>query len=160
MNGDMMKYEKLLVAAQALLETENNFISLLANASAFLNEHLSTLNWVGFYLYDKTVLRVGPFQGKVACSIITPPNGVCGTAFAKGETIVVDDVHTFEGHIACDAASQSEIVIPILSQKHGKIGVLDIDSPIKSRFDQELTVFLETFVSLLTKYIDNLESIY
>ena len=106
----------------------------MSNASALLNQFLTDVNWVGFYLLKSDELVLGPFQGLPACIRIPIGKGVCGTAAQKRETIRVDDVHLFPGHIACDAASQSEIVIPIIKNDR-LIGVLDIDSPIKCRFD-------------------------
>lgn len=115
-----------------------------------LFENLPDINWAGFYLYEAQTdeLVLGPFQGKVACIRIKNGNGVCGTAFAKNESVVVDNVHDFPGHIACDAKSQSEIVIPLM--KNGKtIGVLDVDAPITSRFDEIDRGYLEDFVLIL-----------
>jgi GAF domain-containing protein len=135
---------------QAILEGETNLIANLSNASALLYEHLTDINWAGFYLWDETdeELVLGPFQGKVACVRIASGKGVCGTSFEKQETIVVPDVHEFPGHIACDAASQSEIVVPLV--KNGKaLGVLDIDAPIKDRFKQEDKELLEEFAQVL-----------
>lgn len=121
---------------EAVLSASHNPISNLANASALLWEELSDINWVGFYLWDGEKLYLGPFQGKVACTEILPGKGVCGTAVLRDETIVVENVHTFSGHIACDSASNSEIVIPL--HKDGQIyGVLDIDSPLFGRFTEK-----------------------
>lgn len=138
----------------ALLANESNLIANLSNASALLNEHFSDINWAGFYLWDEeqNELVLGPFQGKVACVRIANGSGVCGTAFKEEKTIVVPDVHLFPGHIACDAASQSEIVVPLM--KNGrKIGVLDIDAPIKNRFSEEDKNTLEEFSSVLLQAI-------
>ncbi|MCD8506412.1 MAG: GAF domain-containing protein [Alkalibacterium thalassium] len=123
---------------QAVLADEPNLIANLSNASALLFDHLTDVNWAGFYLWDTTdqELVLGPFQGKVACVRIKDGSGVCGTAFKNEETIVVPDVHQFPGHIACDAASESEIVVPLIKDGR-KIGVLDIDAPIKNRFSQD-----------------------
>lgn len=137
---------------EAIIGDETNLIANLSNAAALLFENLKDINWSGFYLFEETSgeLVLGPFQGKVACIRIPVGRGVCGTAFQKKESLFVNDVHEFPGHIACDARSQSEIVIPL--EKNGKIiGVLDIDAPIKSRFDQEDQEHLETFVQLLLK---------
>lgn len=141
-----------LVLAQfnALIEDEPNWIANLSNASALLNETLENINWVGFYLWDDAdeELILGPFQGKVACIRIASGNGVCGTSFENAETIVVPDVNEFPGHIFCDAASQSEIVVPLM--KDGKaIGVLDVDAPVRSRFGDEEKELLEGFVDIL-----------
>ncbi|SDQ53159.1 GAF domain-containing protein [Carnobacterium viridans] len=134
----------------AVIGDETNFIANLSNAAALLFENLPTINWAGFYLYEPTSdeLVLGPFQGKVACIRIQNGKGVCGTAFAKRESIFVVDVNQFPGHIACDAASQSEIVIPLI--KDGRvIGVLDIDAPVTSRFDAIDQKYLEEFVQIL-----------
>lgn len=143
---------KDLVLAQfkALIADEPNWIANLSNASALLNETLDNINWVGFYLWDDAdeELILGPFQGKVACIRIASGNGVCGTSFEQGKTIVVPDVNEFPGHIFCDAASQSEIVVPLM--KDGKaIGVLDVDAPVQSRFGDEEKELLEGFVDVL-----------
>lgn len=144
-------YELVLKQLQALIADEPNFIANLSNASALLNVFLTEVNWVGFYLTDETkpnMLVLGPFQGLPACVRIPFGRGVCGTAASSMETQLVADVHAFPGHIACDAASQSEIVVPMVVD--GKvIGVLDIDSPIKDRFDEMDKVYLEKFVSIL-----------
>ena len=144
-------YELVLKQLQALIADEPNFIANLSNASALLNVFLTEVNWVGFYLTDETkqdMLVLGPFQGLPACVRIPFGRGVCGTAASSMETQLVADVHAFPGHIACDAASQSEIVVPMVV--NGKvIGVLDIDSPIKDRFDELDKVYLEKFVSIL-----------
>jgi GAF domain-containing protein len=136
----------------SLLEDESDTIANLSNASALLNQFLTDVNWVGFYLLKSDELVLGPFQGLPACVRIPVGKGVCGTAAQKRETIRVDDVHLFPGHIACDAASQSEIVIPVIKDDQ-LIGVLDIDSPIKSRFDETDQEYLEQFVQTLVKYI-------
>lgn len=148
-----MKYVFLLESAKALLQDSPNNLSLLSNASAFINDNIENLNWVGFYLFDGTKLTLGPFQGKVACEIIHPSRGVCGTAYTTKEIQVVKDVHAIDNHIACDPLSSSETVIPIIN--HGEVwGVFDLDSPIVNRFDQDLVDFLTKFVEILTKYID------
>jgi GAF domain-containing protein len=144
-------YELVLKQLHALISDEPNFIANLSNASALLNVFLDNINWVGFYLTDETkqdMLVLGPFQGLPACVRIPFGRGVCGTAASTQDTQLVADVHAFPGHIACDAASQSEIVVPMVVG--GKmIGVLDIDSPIKDRFDEVDKVYLEKFVSIL-----------
>ncbi|RED55994.1 GAF domain-containing protein [Cohnella lupini] len=136
----------------SLLEDESDTIANLSNASALLNQFLTDVNWVGFYLLKSDELVLGPFQGLPACVRIPIGKGVCGTAAQKRETIRVDDVHLFPGHIACDAASQSEIVIPVIKNDQ-LIGVLDIDSPIKSRFDEADQESLEQFVQTLVNHI-------
>ena len=124
----------------------------LANASALLNEKLDDINWVGFYTVKDGKLVLGPFQGKVACTIIPLGRGVCGTAAATDSTQLVPDVHKFSGHIACDSASNSEIVIPI--HRRGEVfGVLDIDSPLFGRFTEEDRQGLESFVKILEEVI-------
>ena len=129
----------LIQQLQSLAEADSWFVPLLANASALLYEALSSLNWAGFYLVRGEALALGPFQGRLACVRIPRGKGVCGAAVVRGETVVVDDVHAFPGHIACDSASRSEIVIP-LSRKGVMWGVLDIDSPVEARFgDAERT---------------------
>lgn len=120
----------------------------LANASALLWQHLEDINWAGFYLLEGKTLVHGPFQGKPACIEIPLGKGVCGTAVAQSATVRVEDVHDFPGHIACDSASRSEIVIPI--RVDGEIiGVLDIDSPVLNRFSQEDQKHLEMFAEIL-----------
>ncbi len=124
----------------------------LANFSAIIKENIEDLNWVGFYLYNGENLYLGPFQGKAAVTLIEIGKGVCGRAAEKRETIVVSDVHKFPGHIACDCDSLSEIVIPII--KDNKLfGVLDIDSPIRDRFNQETKEILENLVKLLIDFL-------
>nr|WP_249331201.1 GAF domain-containing protein [Zhenhengia yiwuensis] len=138
----------MLMQLQALLEGEENPIAILSNASALLNECLEQINWVGFYLMKKGELLLGPFQGKVACMHIAVGRGVCGTAVSENKTQLVKDVHAFPGHIACDSASRSEIVIPI-RKGNEIIGVLDIDSPILSRFDEIDAMYLEKCVNVI-----------
>ncbi|MBB5324473.1 GAF domain-containing protein [Anoxybacillus tepidamans] len=141
-------YELVIKQLQALIDGETNFIANLANASALLNQFLKNINWVGFYLAEGEQLVLGPFQGLPACVRIPFGKGVCGTAAKNQKTELVPDVHLFPGHIACDAASQSEIVVPMI--KNGNvIGVLDIDSPIKNRFDDIDQRYLEKFVEVL-----------
>ena len=124
----------------------------LANASALLNENLNDINWVGFYTIKEGRLVLGPFQGKVACTIIPMGRGVCGTAAATDSTQLVPDVHRFSGHIACDSDSNSEIVIPI--HRNGEVfGVLDIDSPLFGRFSEEDRQGLESIVRILEEVI-------
>lgn len=148
-----MKKQEYIELAKSLLETQPNQTALLSNASAFINDTVDNLNWAGFYLYDGKKLTVGPFQGKVACSTIELGKGVCGEAALKKTTLVVDDVLSHDNHIACDANSRSEVVVPIFINDK-LFGVLDVDSPVKNRFDQELVDFFEAFVDLLTKLID------
>ncbi len=143
-----MDYQEINWKLQGLAEAKDWYITLLSNASALLFEELKDLNWAGFYLMRDNELQLGPFQGKVACTHIAVGRGVCGTAVAKDQTQLVEDVHAFPGHIACDSQSASEIVIPI--HQDGKIwGVLDIDSPVKARFTKEDQKGLEGFVRIL-----------
>ncbi|EKO3583510.1 TPA: GAF domain-containing protein [Vibrio metschnikovii] len=145
---NLADYQRLTKQAVALLESETDLVANLANLSALLNMELSDLNWVGFYLLQNDELVLGPFQGKPACVRIPVGRGVCGTAVATNTVQRVDDVHAFVGHIACDAASNSELVIPFTLCGQ-LVGVLDIDSPTIARFseiDQQGLVFLMTEV--------------
>ncbi|SFT04658.1 GAF domain-containing protein [Paenibacillus sp. BC26] len=145
-------YELLIRQLHALLDGESDSIANLSNASSLLNQFLDTINWVGFYLYKGDELVLGPFQGLPACVRIPLSRGVCGKAASDKETVRVANVHEFPGHIACDAASQSEIVVPIL--KNGELlGVLDIDSPILERFDELDQQYLEKFVDALVSHL-------
>ncbi len=128
-------YQSLTAQALALCEGEPNRIAKLANLSALLNLSLDNINWVGFYLHDGNELVLGPFQGKPACVRIPVGKGVCGTAAATNQVQRVADVNAFDGHIACDAASNSEIVVPLTDADGQVWGVLDIDSPDLNRFD-------------------------
>ena len=145
-------YNLLIKQLKALIEDEKNAIANFSNASALLNQFLDRVNWVGFYLMEDGELVLGPFQGLPACVRIPLGKGVCGTAASNKETLRVEDVHAFPGHIACDAASQSEIVVPMVIDGQ-VIGVLDIDSPEKDRFDELDQQKLEEFVSVLVQYI-------
>ena len=147
------KYTQLSQQLDALLTGETNRYANLSNASALLNQFFDRINWVGFYLMDgENELVLGPFQGLPACIRIPLGKGVCGTSALNGESIIVPDVNAFPGHIACDSASRSEIVIPLL--KDGKvIGVLDVDSPEYDRFDEEDQRGLENFVAVLIKHL-------
>jgi GAF domain-containing protein len=143
-----MDYELLCSKLHSLINGVPHRIANLANAAALLYHGLDRINWAGFYLIEDGILILGPFQGKHACIEIPLGRGVCGTAAQKNETVLVKDVHEFEGHIACDSASNSEIVIPI--RQNGKvIGVLDIDSPVKNRFSESDKQGLERFVLVL-----------
>ncbi|WOO35650.1 GAF domain-containing protein [Anaerocolumna sp. AGMB13020] len=145
-------YELVNAQLKALLDNEPDVIPGLANASALLMAALTDINWSGFYLMKRGELLLGPFQGKTACVHIAIGRGVCGTAVLKDETQLIYDVHEFPGHIACDSASRSEIVIP-LHYKGSIVGVLDIDSPSLGRFDEQdkegLSVFVNTLETLL-----------
>lgn len=141
-------YAIMLKQLTALLEDEHDMIANMANTAAVLYHTLPAINWAGFYLYKDGELILGPFQGKAACMHIPMNRGVCGTSAAKCEPLVVKDVHSFAGHIACDAASKSEIVIPI-TKENTLFGVLDIDSPIVARFDESDKKGLCSIVELL-----------
>ena len=144
----MTDYKLLAEQLRSFAEDEPHYIPVLSNASALIFESLEDLNWAGFYLMKGGSLMLGPFQGKVACIRIAVGRGVCGTAVAEDKTQLVKNVHEFPGHIACDSASNSEIVVPI--HKDGKVwGVLDIDSPSLARFNEEDKVGLELFVKTL-----------
>ena len=146
----MTDYSEINAMLASIIEDVPYTMTNLANASALLNEKLDGINWVGFYTIKDGRLVLGPFQGKVACTIIPMGKGVCGTAAEKDSTQVVPDVHKFAGHIACDSTSNSEIVIPI--HRGGAVfGVLDIDSPLFSRFDENDRKGLEEFVRILEK---------
>lgn len=141
-------YDIMNMQLKSLADDVDFDITVLSNASALLYHSLDRLNWAGFYLMQDGVLKLGPFQGEVACVKIPVGRGVCGTAVAENATQRVEDVHQFPGHIACDAKSNSEIVIPI--HKGEEIyGVLDIDSPVLSRFSEEDQEGLEEFVRVL-----------
>ncbi|MTV83012.1 GAF domain-containing protein [Secundilactobacillus folii] len=139
----------------ALLYDEHNLIANLSNASALLNQSMTDLNWAGFYLYQPKddELILGPFQGNVACVHIKNGTGVCGTALQQQEPQLVRDVHEFPGHIACDSASNSEVVIP-LTKDGIKLGVMDLDSPKIGRFTEDDQAELEQFAAILLKHID------
>ena len=143
-----MDYELLCAQLEALAEEDSWYVPLLANASALLYQSMADLNWAGFYLMRGGQLVLGPFQGKTACIHIAVGRGVCGTAVEQAATQRVPDVHAFPGHIACDSASNSEIVVPII-QNGAVVGVLDIDSPVFDRFSAEDQAGLEAFVHAL-----------
>ncbi len=146
-------YKSLTTQLYHLLEGERDFLANTANFSALLFNTMPDVNWVGFYFYKGGELVLGPFQGKPACVRIAIGKGVCGTAAEKMKTVVVKNVHEFPGHIACDSASNSEIVVPLIKQ--GKLlGVLDIDSPQLARFDDEDKAGLENLVELLLSSSD------
>ncbi|KOS24887.1 GAF domain-containing protein [Bacillus anthracis] len=148
----VQQYETVIKQLDALLTGESNIVANLSNASALLNQFLDRVNWVGFYVTEGIQLVLGPFQGMPACVRIPFGRGVCGVAAETKTTQLVADVHQFPGHIACDSASNSEIVVPII--KDGNvIGVLDIDSPEKNRFDEVDQRYLEKFVETLLKHM-------
>ena len=144
----MTDYNKLCKQLQSLTQGVPHTVANLANASALLWERLPDLNWAGFYILKGDKLILGPFQGKIACIEIPLGKGVCGTAASCGKTVVVANVHEFDGHIACDSASNSEIVIP-LYVNNTLFGVLDIDSPIFNRFTEQDKLGLEQFAQIL-----------
>ncbi len=146
-------YAQLLAQARGLLAGEPNRIANAANLSALVFDALPDLNWVGFYFFDGRELVVGPFQGKPACVRIALGRGVCGTAAATRSTQLVHDVHAFPGHIACDAASNSEIVVPIIARDGALVGVWDVDSPLVGRFDAHDRAGMEALVQL---FVDSL----
>jgi L-methionine (R)-S-oxide reductase len=141
------QYESLIPQIRALLEGETDLVANLANVAGALKEQFNWF-WVGFYLVKEEQLVLGPFQGPVACTRINKGRGVCGTSWAKAETLIVPDVEKFPGHIACSSLSKSEIVVPLL--KEGNVwGVLDVDSEIFDQFDKDDQKFLEIIVALL-----------
>ncbi|PGW48312.1 GAF domain-containing protein [Bacillus cereus] len=148
----VQQYETVIKQLDALLTGESNVVANLSNASALLNQFLNRVNWVGFYVTEGTQLVLGPFQGMPACVRIPFGRGVCGVAAETKTTQLVADVHQFPGHIACDSASNSEIVVPIVKEG-AVIGVLDIDSPEKNRFDEVDQRYLEKFVETLLKHM-------
>lgn len=146
-------YKIMLVRLEGLISSESDWLANVSNAAALLYANLENINWSGFYFMKQDELVLGPFQGKIACTRIKPGKGVCGTAVSEMKTQLVPDVHLFPGHIACDCASNSEIVVPII--KDGTVyGVLDIDSPVKNRFDELDAKYLQAFVDKLNKYVD------
>ena len=148
-------YESMNASLADLLKESDDMISNLSNASALLKLFLDDINWAGFYLMENGRLSLGPFQGKPAVTQINVGEGVCGTAVAEKKTQRVDDVHACSNHIACDLASSSEIVVPIMRDDQ-VLGVLDIDSPIPARFDSEDEKGLEDIAETLQKRIFNL----
>ena len=141
-------YDQLASQLSSLLSGERDLISNAANFSSLVFHGLSDLNWAGFYFVKNGELVLGPFQGKPACVRIKMGQGVCGAGAAKCETVIVPNVHEFPGHIACDSNSNSEIVVPLMKDSR-LIGVLDLDSPLPSRFDQDDAAGLETLVRIL-----------
>lgn len=146
------KYENMLLMLKGIVQKQESLVTNLSNASAVINALLEDINWCGFYLLEKDELVLGPFQGMPACTRIALGKGVCGTAAEKRETIIVDDVNEFPGHIACDAASRSEIVLPLIKGEQ-LLGVLDIDSTTVERFLEEDKLYLEKAINIIA---DNL----
>ena len=149
----MTDYSLLIAQFEALAESSRNYIPLLSNTSALIYQSLKDLNWAGFYLVKDDALLLGPFQGTTACVNIAKGKGVCGTAYEKDQTQLVEDVHKFPGHIACDSASNSEIVVPI-HHDNKVVGVLDIDSPLLNRFTEDDKKGLEDLVKKLEEIIE------
>jgi GAF domain-containing protein len=145
----MNNYQEFIENAKYYLDENLRNITNLANLSAYIFMQLEDINWAGFYLIEEHELYLGPFQGKPACVSIKMGSGVCGTSALKRETIIVKNVHEFTGHITCDSDSESEIVIQIITKSGELFGVLDIDSPIQNRFDEEIKIALENIVSFL-----------
>ena len=147
-------YSELGVQLRALFEGERDFIANAANFSSLLYHSLPDINWVGFYLLKNSELVLGPFHGQPACVRIAMGKGVCGTAAELRQTVVVENVHEFPGHIACDSASNSEIVVPLIREGQ-LIGVLDLDSPSLSRFNDEDAEGLNSLAGILLESVDN-----
>ncbi len=152
----MTNYNELNLISKTYFLSDQYEITTLSNASALLNDYLKDVSWVGFYLFKDNHLILGPFQGKVACTTIELDKGVCGKAARELKTVIVPNVHLFEGHIACDSRSNSEIVIPIII-KNKLYGVLDIDSTSFNRFtetdEKELSTFIDNLSKALIKYL-------
>ncbi|MDE6241215.1 MAG: GAF domain-containing protein [Anaeroplasmataceae bacterium] len=149
----MTNYKEILQILPALIEDNTYDMTILSNTSALLFEHLKQINWVGFYINKDNTLLLGPFQGKVACTRIPFSKGVCGACATTLKTIVVPNVHEFKGHIACDSASNSEICIPILV--HNKLyAILDIDSPVLDRFNEQDKLYLEKVAQQLSHQLE------
>jgi len=146
------QYPLLLQQLKALLSAESDLQANAANLSSFLYHNLEQVNWLGFYYQQGDELVLGPFHGQPACTRLSIGQGVCGTAFANKTTNLVDDVHQFAGHVACDTASESEIVVPFFSKKMN--GVLDVDSPIKNRFSATEQTFFESAVDIFIKSLE------
>ncbi len=135
-----------------LIECNNEEISILANTSAFIMQNFDDISWAGFYLLKNEELILGPFQGKIACTNIPLTKGVCGKAASSRETVLVEDVHQFEGHIACDSESNSEIVVPLIKNNQ-LYGVLDLDSTSFSRFTKEDQIIFEEIAEILVQHL-------
>lgn len=143
-------YKQIIEELDALIRDVSDPLANYANAAALLYQSLPNINWAGFYFFREERLVLGPFQGKPACVYIPVGKGVCGTAYSKHKTLIVDDVLQFPGHIACDAASRSEIVVPLINGSD-TLGVLDIDSPLLKRFDKTDSVYLEKITMKLLR---------
>jgi len=145
-------YQLMSYMAKRVLDDTSDIVAALANLSAVINGYMDGINWVGFYTMKNGELVLGPFQGLPACINIQVGKGVCGTAIAQGKTQLVEDVSKFPGHIACDSASRSEIVIPIYKNSE-PFGVLDVDSPLLNRFGELESKYLSEICTLLEKYL-------
>jgi GAF domain-containing protein len=148
---------QIISTIKSFFDDENNYdeVTILANTSAIINQLFPNINWVGFYLYKNNILKLGPFQGKPACMEIKLENGVCGWSARNKKSIIVNNVHEFEGHIACDSASNSELVIPIIID-NVLYGVLDIDSPLYNRFSDCDLQIMENVIKIISKKIKRL----
>lgn len=153
-NKNKVDYDLLSKQLEAFSSGENHYLPLLSNASALIWETVKDINWAGFYLMQKGSLLLGPFQGKVACIRIPVGKGVCGTAVAENKSQLVKNVHDFPGHIACDSASNSEVVVPLHGADGNVFGVLDIDSPLIGRFSEEDLKGFEKLAAVLESKID------
>lgn len=154
-NDVVENLEMMLECAEIQVEIENDIIANLSNISSYINIYLDDINWVGFYIMRNGELVLGPFQGKAACTRIKVGSGVCGSAVRDKKVYRVDNVLEFPGHIACDGASKSEVVIPIII-KNEVFGVLDVDSPSFNRFTEVEEKFLTRLVNIIEKSIDNI----
>ena len=146
--SEEQRFASVLSALDALIADEHDLIANCANAASLIGYSIPNINWFGFYFTRQSDLVLGPFHGKPACTRIAAGKGVCGRSAASAQTLVVDDVHTFEGHIACDPASRSEIVVPLLHNST-VLGVLDCDSPQVARFSDEARMFFEAVARLI-----------
>ncbi len=151
----MKQTDYALLKKQVEAAKTEYLLSFLCNVTALLNDSMDDLNWVGFYFVKNEKLILGPFQGKVACVEIGKDKGVCGTAWGRDETILVEDVHRFPGHIACDSASNSEIVVPIHKDRN-VVAVLDIDSPLLNRFSEEDKAGLQAIAGIIEETIKDM----
>ena len=150
----MENYEKVLLELPSLINDNEYDITILSNTSSLLNMYMDNINWVGFYKLNGNYLYLSAFQGKPACIKIPVGRGVCGTCIKENKTILVENVHEFKGHIACDSRSQSEICIPIYKNKE-LYGLLDIDSPILNRFSNIDKDYLERIANIISSSLDN-----
>lgn len=149
-----MSEKDLLKQLEALIDPSDEAVTSLANASALLFSEMKELNWAGFYLLKGDALYLGPFQGKPACTCIPVGKGVCGTAIVKDKTQRVGDVHAFSGHIACDCASESELVVVLHTNDGMPVGVLDLDSPKKERFSEQDASLMEQAAALIARAVE------